>query len=103
MKKTKKATKKVAKKEIQKNNIDDGLIEIVIGCLFFSISDFNDGNILEKIIVLFGFVILMVGICRLLPKYKAENKKGMIVLLSLMGLVAIITFIGLLLRLFGVL
>lgn len=103
MAKTKKATKKVVKKENQKNNIDDGLVEIILGCLFFSISDFNDGNILEKIIVLLGFVILMVGICRLLPKYKAENKKAMIILLSLMGIVATITCIGLLLRLFGVL
>lgn len=91
-------------KKIKKNtkNTEDGVIEIILGCLFFSISDFNEGNILEKIIVLLGFVILMVGICRLFPKYKAEKNKVMMVLLVLMGVVAIITLVGLLLRLFGV-
>lgn len=84
-----------------KNNTDDGVLEIVLGCLLFSISDFNDGNILEKIIVLAGFLILMIGICRLLPKYKKENKKVMVILLCLLALIAIISFGGLLLRLFG--
>ena len=85
------------------NNTDDGILEIVIGCLFFSIGEFNEGNIIEKLIVLGGFLILMVGISKLLPKYKKENKKVMVILLGLLGAIAIISFIGLLLRLFGIL
>lgn len=85
------------------NNTDDGILEIVIGCLFFSIGEFNEGNIIEKLLVLGGFLILMVGISKLLPKYKKENKKVMVILLGLLGAIAIISFIGLLLRLFGIL
>ena len=85
------------------NNTDDGILEIVIGCLFFSIGEFNEGNIIEKLIVLGGFLILMVGISKLLPKYKKENKKVMVILLGLLGVIAIFSFIGLLLRLFGIL
>lgn len=85
------------------NNTDDGILEIVIGCLFFSIGEFNEGNIIEKLIVLGGFLILMVGISKLLPKYKKENKKVMVILLGLLGAIAVISFIGLLLRLFGIL
>lgn len=88
-------------KDKTKNKADDGVLEIILGCLLFSISDFNEGNIFEKIIVLAGFLILMVGICRLLPKYKKENKKVMVILLCLLALIAIISFGGLLLRLFG--
>lgn len=89
-------------KELEKKNTDDGTLEIVLGCLLFTIGEFNDGNLFEKIIVLAGFLILMVGICRLLPKYKKENRKVMVVLLILLGLVAVISFVGLLLRLFGI-
>lgn len=85
------------------NNTDDGILEIVIGCLFFSIGEFNEGNIIEKLLVLGGFLILMVGISKLLPKYKKENKKVMVILLGLLGAIAVISFIGLLLRLFGIL
>lgn len=45
----------------------------------------------------------MVGISKLLPKYKKENKKVMVILLGLLGAIAVISFIGLLLRLFGIL
>lgn len=45
----------------------------------------------------------MIGICRLLPKYKEQKKTVMVVLLGLMGIIALISFGGLLLRLFGIL
>lgn len=91
----------MAKTKKNDNVKDTGVLEIVIGCLLFSVGDFNGGNILEKILVLGGFLILMVGICRLLPKYKKENKRLMVALLGLLGLVAIISFGGLLLKLIG--
>ena len=91
----------MAKTKKNDNVKDTGVLEIVIGCLLFSVGDFNGGNILEKILVLGGFLILIVGICRLLPKYKKENKRLMVALLGLLGLVAIISFGGLLLKLIG--
>ena len=91
----------MAKSKKNDNVKDTGVLEIVIGCLLFSVGDFNGGNILEKLLVLGGFLILMVGICRLLPKYKKENKRLMVALLGLLGLVAIISFGGLLLKLIG--
>ena len=81
------------------------LVDISNKVLFnlFSISDFNEGGLFEKIVVLGGFLILMIGICRLLPKYKEQKKTVMVVLLGLMGIIALISFRGLLLRLFGIL
>ncbi len=91
---------KVTKKE---QNIDESVAEILIGSMLVGTSDFNGGMLLEKFVVLFGFVILLVGIIRALPKYKEQNKKGMIIILSIVGVVVIVTLIGLVLRLFGVL
>ena len=91
---------KVTKKE---QNIDESVAEILIGTMLVSTSDFNGGILLEKLVVLFGFVILLVGIIRALPKYREQNKKGMLILLSTVGIVVIFTMIGLVLKLFGVL
>ena len=91
---------KVTKKE---QNIDESVVEILIGSMLVGTSDFNGGLLLEKFVVLFGFVILLVGIIRALPKYKEQNKKGMVIILSVVGIVVIVTLIGLVLRLFGVL
>ena len=91
---------KVTKKE---QNIDESVAEILIGTMLVSTSDFNGGILLEKLVVLFGFVILLVGIIKALPKYREQNKKGMFILLSTVGIVVIFTMIGLVLKLFGVL
>lgn len=94
----KKTKKKINKKEPNK---ESGIVEVMVGCLIFGTSDFNGGNIFEKIVVLMGLVIFMVGIFNLLPNYRKENKKGMIVFLSIMGILAIAVFCGLLFKLFG--
>lgn len=100
VKTTKKSkTVKTVKKE---HNIDENLVEILLGSMLICTSDFNDGIWIEKIVVLFGFIILLVGIFRLLPKYKEQNKKGMVIILFIVGVVAIITLLGLVLRLFGI-
>jgi hypothetical protein len=98
-----KNTKKVKsiKKDEKDFNIDESLVEILVGSMLICTSDFNDGIWLEKFVVLFGFVTLLVGIFRALPKYKKQNKKGMVIILFIVGVVVIITLLGLVLRLFG--
>lgn len=99
VKNTKKSkTVKAVKKEY---NVDENIVEIVLGSMLISTSDFNDGMLLEKFVVLFGFVILLVGVFRLIPKYREQNKKGMVIILTVVGIVAIVTLLGLVLRLFG--
>jgi hypothetical protein len=90
---------KVSKKE---HNYDDATIEVVLGSFLFSASDFNGGNMVEKIVVLLGLVILLVGLVRLIIKYKNQNKILMLVLLSIFAIIASFTFIGLMLRLFSI-
>ena len=94
-----KKTKTVKKEQ----NIDESVAEVLIGSMLVSTSNFNGGILLEKFVVLFGFIILLVGIIRALPKYGKQNKKGMVIILSVVGIVVIVTFIGLVLRLVGVL
>ena len=82
-----------------KHKFDDNIVEIVLGSTLVSVNNFNSDLLLEKIFVLCGLVILIVGIFRTIRKYKGENKKGMIIFLILMGLISIGFFLGLLYRL----
>jgi len=66
--------------------------------MLISLNKFNEGIILEKIIVLLGFIILIVGIIRTIIKYKNQNKKAMIIFLIIMGIISVVTFLGLLYR-----
>lgn len=84
--------------ELTKHFLEEGASVTLIATR----SVFRSG-LFEKIVVLGGFLILMIGICRLLPKYKEQKKTVMVVLLGLMGIIALISFGGLLLRLFGIL
>lgn len=80
------------------NKFDDSIIEILLGTSFISFYNFYDGMLLEKIFVLLGFILLIVGIVRTTIKYKEQNKKGMVIFLIIMGLISVITFLGLLYR-----
>ena len=80
------------------NKFDDNIVEILLGTSLISFNNFNDGMLLEKIFVLLGFIILIVGIVRTTMKYKEQNKKGMMIFLIIMGLISVITFLGLLYR-----
>ena len=80
------------------NKFDDNIVEILIGTSLISFNNFYDGMLLEKIFVLLGFIILIVGIVRTTMKYKEQNKKGMMIFLIIMGLISVITFLGLLYR-----
>jgi len=82
----------------KKNKIDDNIVEIILGSMLISLNKFNEGIILEKIIVLLGFIILIVGIIRTIIKYKNQNKKAMIIFLIIMGIISVVTFLGLLYR-----
>lgn len=82
----------------KEHKFDDNIVEIVLGSTIVSVNNFNDGSLLEKIFVLLGLVILIVGIFRTIKKYKEKNKKGMIIFLILMGLISAVLFLGLLYR-----
>lgn len=80
------------------SRFNDNIVEILLGTLLISFNNFNDGMLLEKIFVLLGFIILIIGIVRTTMKYKEQNKKGMMIFLIIMGLISVVTFLGLLYR-----
>lgn len=82
----------------KEHKFDDNIVEIVLGSTLVGVNNFNGGSLLEKIFVLLGLVILIVGIFRTIKKYKDKNKKGMIIFLILMGLISTGVFLGLLYR-----
>lgn len=82
----------------KEHKFDDNIVEIVLGSTLVGVNNFNGGSLLEKIFVLLGLVILIVGIFRTIKKYKDKNKKGMIIFLILMGLISAGVFLGLLYR-----
>ena len=82
----------------KEHKFDDNIAEIVLGSTLVSVNNFNGGSLLEKIFVLLGLFILIVGIIRTIKKYKNKNKKGMIIFLVLMGLISTGVFLGLLYR-----
>ncbi len=82
------------KKEKQ---LDDNILEIVLGSILISLNSFSSGMMIEKIFVLAGFVILIVGIIRSIIKYK--EKKGLFIFLIIMGIIAVAVFLGLLYKL----
>lgn len=83
----------------KENKFDDNIAEMVLGGILITVNNFNGGSLLEKIFVLLGLLIFIVGIIRTIVKYKGKNKKGMIIFLALMGVLAVGTFLGLLYRL----
>lgn len=83
----------------KENKFDDNIAEIVLGSILITVNNFNGGSLLEKIFVLLGLLIFIVGIIRTIVKYKGKNKKGMIIFLALMGVLSVGTFLGLLYRL----
>ncbi len=85
----------MSKDNTKEQKFDDNIAEIVLGGTLAGAFNFNNGSSLEKVFVLLGLVILIVGIIRTIIKYKGKNKKGMIVFLVLMGLLSTITFFGL--------
>ena len=80
----------------KEHKFDDNIAEIVLGSTIVSMNNFNGGSLLEKIFVLVGLFILIVGIIRTIVKNK--DKKGMIIFLALMGLILSGVFLGLLYR-----
>ncbi len=77
-------------------NIDDGIVEIMLGSVLIAINNFSNGTLIERIFVSLGFIIFNIGIFRTMLKYKADNKKGMMIFLIIMNVVSILVFIGLL-------
>lgn len=83
-----KKAKKVVKK-VEKNTKDDPTLTLVLGMLLVSINDFTEGGIIEKIIVICGFGLMILGIIPMLKDNIKKKKTGMIIALSLLGVVTI--------------
>ena len=83
-----KKTKKVVKK-VEKNTKDDPTLTLVLGMLLVSINDFTEGGIIEKIIVICGFALMILGIIPMLKDNIKKKKTGMIIALSLLGIVTV--------------
>lgn len=78
---------------------DDNIVEILLGTTLICINKFNDGILIEKILVLSGFILLITGIIRTIIKYNQSDRKAMVVFLVIIVLISIIAFLGLLYRL----
>ena len=52
------------KKKIANKSIDDDILELSLGSLLICLNDFSSDIFIEKIFVLLGVFILLVGICR---------------------------------------
>lgn len=82
----------------KEGKFDDNIVEILLGSLLIGLNNFNDGMLLEKVFVIFGFLILIVGIIRTIMKYRGQNKKAMTLFLIIMGIVSIVAFLSLFYR-----
>ena len=78
---------------------DDNIVEILLGTTLICINKFNDGILIEKILVLSGFILLITGIIHTIIKYNQNGKKAMVGFLVIIVLISIIAFLGLLYRL----
>lgn len=82
----------------KKQKFDDNLVEILCGSLIVCLNNFNSGTKLEKIFVLLGLVILIIGIVRTIMKCNDKDRKGMKIFLIISCLIAVAVLFGLLYR-----
>lgn len=80
----------------KEKKISDGTAELITGNTFLLCNDFADGMVLEKILVILGLLISIVGIIRAFLDYKKKSKKGMCIFLGILGALYIAAFVGLL-------
>lgn len=70
--------------------------ELITGNTILLCNNFADGMVLEKILVILGLLISIVGIIRAFLGYKKKSKKGMCIFLGILGALYIAAFVGLL-------
>ena len=80
----------------KEKKVSDGTAELITGNTILLCNDFADGMVLEKILVILGLLISIVGIIRAFLDYKKKNKKGMCIFLGILGALYIVAFVGLL-------
>ena len=80
----------------KEKKVSDGTTELITGNLCLLCNDFADGMVLEKILVILGLLISIVGIVRAFFDYKKKSKKGMCIFLGILGALYIVAFVGLL-------
>ncbi len=79
----------------KEKKVNDGTIELVTGNTFILCNDFADGMVLEKILVIVGLLMSIVGIVRAFLSYKKKSKKGMCIFLGILGALYVVAFVGL--------
>ncbi len=73
---------------------------LVLWVFLFSISNFNTGDLIEKITSLLGFLLGSIGAIMLAFNYKESNKVAMFILTLLLGIGTAIMFCYFLIKLF---
>jgi len=79
----------------KEKKVSDGTIELITGNSLLLCNDFADGMVLEKILVIVGLLISIVGIVRAFLSCKKQSKKGMCIFLGILGALYVVAGIGL--------
>lgn len=79
----------------KEKKVSDGTTELIIGNTLLLCNNFAEGMVLEKILVIVGLLISIVGIFRAFLSYKKKSKKGMCIFLGILGVLFVVAFVGL--------
>ena len=79
----------------KEKKVSDGTIELITGNSLLLCNDFADGMVLEKILVVVGLLISIVGIVRAFLSCKKQSKKGMCIFLGILGALYVVACVGL--------
>ena len=85
-------------KKVDKQSLPSNLL--LLGVLLFSISNFNTGDMIEKITSLSGFLLGTIGAIWMAINYKKANKSDMFILSLLLGIGIAAMFCYFLIKLF---
>ena len=71
-------------KEVDKQSLPSTLL--VLGVFLFSISNFNTGDLIEKVTSLLGFLLGSIGAIWMAINYKKANKSAMFIFTLILGI-----------------
>lgn len=80
----------------KEKKVSDGTVELTTGNIILLCNDFADGMVLEKILVILGLLLSIVGIVRAFLSCKKNSKKGMCIFLGILGALYVVACVGLL-------
>lgn len=95
-KEVKKVTKKKEVKKVEKTKTKIDMTSFVtIGSLLVCTNSFGDGLLIEKIFVILGLVLMIVGLHYSIIEYKKKGNKTMQVICKILFLACILASVGL--------